>query len=91
MKIVNSLNHSVYYDSKKADGLVIKVSEQFWNHLSTDGIKYRSGSMRKGNLYSEDLVLRLNNPDFDKVFLRIANSELGKQVLIGNLSPDTVM
>lgn len=92
MKIVNFINDSVvYYDDKKANRLVFKVSESFWNHLSKDGIKYRSGDEKNGDLYSEDLVLKLTNPDFDKVFLRIANSELGKQVLIGNLSPDTVM
>jgi hypothetical protein len=92
MKLVNFLNHSViYYDNQKADGFAIEVSENFWNHLSTDGIQYRSGGMRNRNLYSEELVLKLTDPEFDKIFLLIANSEIGKQVLVGDLPPNTVM
>ena len=82
MRIIDVKNRKVYYDTKGADYF---VTAEFWKALKTGKIKYRTGGERDGILYTEILVLKMSNKNFEKVFKSIALSSNGEAMLAGKL------
>lgn len=82
MKIVDIKSKKVYYDTKGVDYF---VTADFWKALKAGKIQYRSGGERDGILFTEILVLRTTNRDFEKVFKIIAVTTGGQAMMQGKI------
>ncbi len=82
MKFIDIKSKKVYYDTK---GIVYFITAEFWKALKADKIQYYSGGERKGILFTELLILKMNNKDFEKVFKNIALSTNGKAMMEGKI------
>lgn len=93
MKIVNVFTGEIYYSTEGEE--MFLVIADFWENLKSKGLKYMSGGTKKYKKneikYSEELVLKLKDKDFELVFKDIVNSGLGKAVMAGELPMDTVL
>lgn len=87
MKIIDIKSNEILYDSKGKGKF--RITFDFWEALKSKKIQYMSGGMKDGARYSEILILDLEARDFDKIFEKIANSGIGKEVMEGRMSIDT--
>jgi len=90
MKIVDSLTGELYYGSKDEKEEVL-VTSVFWRALVNKEVKYLFGGEKKGVFYTEVLILDLKSKNFEKIFSSIAESEKGKEVLLGSMPVDTTL
>ena len=93
MKIIDMFTGKIYYNTEGEESF--SVTTYFWENLKSKGLKYRSGGTRKYKKdeirYSEELVLKLKDKNFESIFRDIADSGMGKAVMQGELPIDTVL
>ena len=90
MEIRDIKTNKLYYSSKKGSE-VFFVSSKFWRKLKTSGLLYVTGDVRNGVRYTKIVRLKLSDPEFELIFSEIARSELGKEVMTGELPTDTIL
>ena len=89
MKIVETITHKILYDSEGEEKFF--VSSSFFEALKAGKVKYMTGGKEGGLRFSEIKTLDLKDRKFDSVFGNIAKSEIGKLVMRGEMSLDTIL
>jgi len=88
MKIVDIKSKKVYYDTEGAE---YYVTAEFWKALKAGKIQYRSGGEANGILFTEVLVLKIDDNNFEKVFNEISLSTGGKAAMEGKVLVTTIL
>lgn len=88
MTIIDIKDGIQYYNT---GGIPYYVVKKFWQQLKAGKIKYRTGNKRDKVFYTEILTLDIKDEDFEIIFEKIAKSELGKAVLLGEAPVATIL
>ena len=90
MKIIDIHTAEIYYDVG-SDEEEISVTKGFWEALKNKKIQYRTGKKTSKAFETIIVILDLKDKEFGTIFKRIADSEIGKEVMAGRLPVDTIL
>lgn len=88
MRLIDLGSKEVYYDT---EGVEYYITQKFWKALKAGKIQYRSGGERGDTLYTEILVLNIDDDDFEKIFNEISLSTSGKAAMKGKVPVTTIL
>ncbi len=90
MKIVNFVTELEYYNDGVGN-VVVHVTEDFWKRLKAGKVRYKTGGDDAGKFFTEELLLDIKDSNFREVFLSIADTTAGEDVMLGKDPVDTVL
>jgi len=88
MKIVDIKSKKIYYDTEGAE---YYVTAEFWKALKTGKIQYRSGGENNGILFTEILILNIDDDSFEKIFNIISLTSSGEAMMRGRVPVTTIL
>lgn len=88
MRLIDLGSKEVYYDT---EGIEYYITQKFWKALKAGKIQYRTGGERDDILFTEILVLDIDDDAFEKIFENIALSTAGKAMMVGKLSVTIIL
>jgi len=88
MRLIDLGSKEVYYDT---EGIEYYITQKFWKALKAGKIQYRTGGERDDILFTEILVLDIDDDAFEKIFENIALSTGGKAMMTGKLPVTTIL
>jgi hypothetical protein len=90
MKIINKDTQEILYNTVGDE--VYPVTQAFWDNLKAGRARYLDGgTIPNGTQYSMEMLLKLEDPDFERLLDSIYHTGRGKAVMTGEIPSDVVM